>query len=233
MKPKVKERPILFNAEMVKRILDGRKTQTRRLVKPQPKPSTVHPECKPSLGIDYLGRLNVTWITPTSKPDHFYRDFDFPINCPYGKSGDRLWVRETWAVGKGYEGLSPRDVPKESFIKIWYLADGPKPDWAGRTRVSIHMPRYFSRINLAVGKTSVEQIQEITWKDSISEGIYGPLCGHNFDEYWKNYTSYRDEFVSPIDSFHTLWDSIHSNDGFDWHSNPFVWVVEFKLLDKG
>ena len=125
----MKERPIIFKGEMVKAILDGRKTQTRRVVK------------------------NVEDLTV------FFRDdkFGCPFKCPYGKPGDRLWVRETWA-----------DVNTSEGPAICYRADG---DVQIIWRSSIYMPRWASRITLKILDIRVERLQDISEKDAIAEGI--------------------------------------------------------------
>ena len=218
MKTEVKEYPILFNAEMVQAILAGRKTQTRRVMKLK----DTFKECIWCEGQGF------EWVECGNELSGF--DYRQPCrckmpSCPYGHAVSNLWIRETWAVGKGYDETAPRDIPKQSYIKVWYLADGPKPEWVGRTRVSIHMPRYFSRINLENKGIGVEQIQEITKEDSISEGIKKPNREGFYDYLRKEYCR-----TWSVTSFESLWDSIHSNDGFNWQSNPFVWVVKFKLM---
>ena len=204
------EHPILFNSEMVRAILDGRKTQTRRVIKPQPIPATVHPLC--TANISYLGEghYSILWDTPKGDGG-LYRDRDShsPFLCPYGIPGDRLWVRETWNgnrdIGIAYKATDP-------------LMNGCP--W----RPSIHMPRWASRITLEVTNVQVERVQDISEEDAKAEGV----CIHNFSEcqrennlaFWELYRH----------GFRSLWDSINGKRGYGWDSNPWVWVVKFKVV---
>jgi len=137
----MKERPILFSGPMVRAILEGRKTQTRRVVKPQP-------GCDPR--------------------DDEHLDMG---RCPYGQPGDRLWVREAWHTDERdleYARAKHEDAMSDS--PIYYRAD-PENDNAGCTwRPSIHMPRWASRITLEITRVRVERLQEISEKDAIAEG---------------------------------------------------------------
>lgn len=139
----MKERPILFSGPMVRAILDGRKTQTRRIVKPQPTNDyvTFMPLSSELVGVTKHGGPidNRGWL-----------------HCPYGKTGDRLWVRETWCP----------DVEPYTFR---YKADGGEP--LERWRPSIHMPRWASRITLEVVSVRVERLQDISEEDALAEGI--------------------------------------------------------------
>lgn len=214
------EKPILFKPELVKAILDGQKTQTRRVVKPQPEwfePDAVWQFCTEGHG----GR---GWYVHTDEyPDEgsdFYR-------CPYGEAGDRLWVREAWACGmpalKSGRGFIPHygyveptwDLKKIVYKADWGNVDPPK--W----RPSIHMPRRACRLVLEIVDVRVERLQEITPQDAKAEGdkersgfpefhLRGALCH--------------------VDWFRHLWNSIHNKDGFDWKANPWVWVITFKQV---
>lgn len=178
----MKERPILFSAPMVRAILAGEKTQTRRMLKRQPLFSST-PE-----GISGCNK---------------YRTHSF--KCPYGIEGDRLWVRENIAFGKGYDGQRPVDIPTgQSFVKAFYMADGPKPEWAGQIRPSIHMPRAWSRILLEITGVRVERLHDISDDDAKAEGVLG-------------FHTYKD-----------LWSNINGQES--WDANPWVWVVEFKKI---
>ena len=178
----MKERPILFSGSMVRAILDGRKTMTRRVVKKQHIPFVAN-----ILG----GFLDGNW-----KHNPF----------PYGRPGDRLWVRETFSYGaNGYYFRS--DVKQPETVKYAW-----KP--------SIHMPRVASRITLEVTSVRVERVQDITGKDALAEGIEKPP--YHYEESPEE--SYRR-------AFKMLWDSINSKRGFGWDKNPWVWVVEFKKIN--
>jgi len=146
----MKERPILFNGEMVRAILDGRKTQTRRLVKPQPR--VVH-----SIHSDASITTN-----------RIFRKGDQRIHSPFGTIGDRLWVRETFSC------MERKPV---AGCEVAYRADGESLVWEPWTP-SIHMPRWASRINLEITGVRVERVQEISDDDAESEGVdLRRLCG--------------------------------------------------------
>lgn len=204
------ERPILFSAPMVRAILAGTKTQTRRVVKPQPTgfiggPGVTMPDGSPSPLIP----MNDT-VAP----------FGRQIGCPYGQPGDQLWVREAWSTHACFDNLPPRDCPKS----IHYTADGPIQ--TGKGRPSIHMPRWASRISLVITGVRVERLGEISAADAKAEGIEGqtetgPWRNYMRDGYWfpegKN--------TAPQLSFASLWHAINGPES--WAANPWVWVVEF------
>jgi hypothetical protein len=212
----MKERPILFNAEMVRAILEGRKSQTRRAVKPQPKMRYR------SLGACRLAeRLTDGLIDgqrtfdslPESIPTH--PEHGGLIRCPYGVAGDRLWVRETWCYA------SAKDVKK-----ALYRADWPPHDYGPKWRPSIHMPRWASRITLEVVSVRVERVQDISEEDARAEG-----CDYDDGKPPEGF----DEEDRPIAllEFRNLWDSINAKRGLGWNVNPWVWAVEFKPLEVG
>lgn len=158
----MKERPILFGSEMVRAILDGRKTQTRRVMKPQP--DTTHN------GEPYwhVGGLRVGHITNPESA----RVGNNPLKCPYGKPGDRLWVRETWQQVSRFGDGQLRTItePDSCAGGLLYAATNKKeepPKW----RPSIFMPRWASRITLEVTDVRVEGVQDISEEDAIAEGI--------------------------------------------------------------
>ena len=200
----MKTRPILFNAEAVQAILAGRKTQTRRPVKPQP-------------------QLGKPWRHGwTIDP----QEMDVPIAfCPYGIPGDRLWVRETWAALESQNSRKPRQTEGP----FWYKADrglahmrqglcrSLSSSDAGKWRPSIHMPRWASRLTLEVTAVRVERVQNITSDDAQAEGCKSTYTGQS-GSWWYDYT---------VD-FIRLWDSIYARRGYGWSANPWVWVVEFK-----
>lgn len=231
----MKERPILFSGEMVRAILDGRKTQTRRLIKPQPEPlySKVVDHFKYSSGENW--RLDGWYPTSRSgvqgawKPDHY--------RCPYGISGDRLWVRETWNLLECYgtefggapyewdiyEGKIPKKKPQSPYtpgydfphsgMLIGYCATSEDPETDGPWRPSIHMPRWASRITLEVTDVRVERVRSITENAAYAEGIgLDPRLPH------------------PIAWFRDLWDYLYSSRGLGWDANPWVWVIEFRRI---
>lgn len=245
----VKERPILFSPEMVQAILAGRKTQTRRIIKPQP----CWDENQVKWVWDVKTKGRAAWGPEYHRPS-MGALFGMQDACPYGRAGERLWVRETWQLllarpvswGAGeddwdYDAEEADGIPKTEPImggSLLYLADGDKKrcNW---WRPSIHMPRWASRINLEIIKVRVERLQDISESDAIGEGVMknwiGDNCPPEYDGEWENY-AYPDGYDcfpcdSARESFSTLWDSINAKRGFSWDVNPWVWVIEFKVLD--
>lgn len=221
--------PILFKKkadEMVRAILDGQKTQTRRIVKPQP-PNGAHPffimcsNCEEDEG---------KWRFTANK-DHLSGTVLGPVACPYGKPGDRLWVRETWAARFEYDQCTPKEIHQGT--PIWYKADvaggAISQGGFGKWRPSAFMPRWASRILLEITAVRVERLQQISVADAMAEGIkrsqraISPSeCKSCFWDYIRNEPQYRD----PGNSYASLWESI--NGPGSWDENPWVWVVEFK-----
>lgn len=148
---KTKESPILFTGEMVRAILDSRKTQTRRVIKPNP---------------DIAGHWK-GWTK--ERTDHWIR------MCPYGRPGDHIWVRESWGTNSRWDDVKPSLLNSGPIpANIFYAADfaaGVHPDRLDRWRPSIHMPRWASRITLEITGVRVERVQEITGADAVSEGV--------------------------------------------------------------
>ena len=211
----MRERPILMSGEMVRAILDGRKSQTRRVVKPQPYAEwcpvveLYHPTLVDRDGDEYPG-AEVFGAA----------DENEGRICPFGQPGDRLWVREgftysdcvieTDAVLLGRE--KPRRAPIYRATSI--LADSPNiRSW----RPSIHMPRWASRITLEITGVRVERLCDMRESDAIAEGCPGQDMEHQDD--WP---------TEPIEQFSTLWDSLNEKRGFGWDANPWVWVIEFR-----
>jgi len=201
----MKERPILMSGEMVRAILAGRKTQTRRLVKPQPPWHLTIPMLTQN-GWQFL-----------SHPEQLH-DTVPSFECPYGKVGDRLWLRETW----DFRPWGQNNIGKR-IVRFAYAADGAQsheveiPEgWNPmlynyeRWRPSIHMPKIASRITLEVTNIRVERLQDITEADIIKEGCPNEIL---YGTGW-----YRD-----------LWNEINGKK-YPWSSNPFVWVIEFKRI---
>lgn len=229
------EHPILFSAPMVNAILEGRKTQTRRIMNPQMPENFWR-----TGGVDTAG--DCAYAVPLAddeKDDHLFPECKFP----YGNVGDTLWVRENIRFGKGYDGVKPKDIPKEPHIKRWYEADtglGQVPHGFGVLRPSIFMPRYFSRITLEITGIRVERLQDISEKDAQAEGTpenmtYVPVqVGQEAMEALKaaGHTQFIERMVNPPvmqdwrAGFSRLWQSINGQES--WDSNPWVWVIEFK-----
>lgn len=214
-------KPILFNTEMVRAILDGRKTCTRRLVKPQP---------KSKLCYTFAGSDSDTWGYPNRTAHEIWgEEFKLPNditeeelskrwNTPY-HTDDILYVRETWC------GLPVNEAGHMRGHTIYYYkADGelrPK-GWRGTWHPSIHMPKEAARIWLKVTDVRVERLQEITIDGIRNEGL-SSMAVHAGDmeiamEEWKN-----------------LWNSTikkHDINHYGWDANPWVWVIEFERCEK-
>lgn len=195
----MKETPLLFNAPMVRSVLDGRKTQTRRVVKlPHQNPLGVW---EPStMGGEHGGRTAKGGTIPLQAVIWHTRTGD-SLMCPHGQPGDRLWVRETWSSQDCMEG--------EALYRATAIQDGMN---AGEVqeitwRPSIHMPRWTSRINLEITGVRVERLQDISEGDVIQEGCPNEIL---YGTGW-----YRD-----------LWESI--NGPGSWDANHWVWVIEFQ-----
>jgi hypothetical protein len=233
------EHPILFSGEMVRAILEGRKTQTRRVVKRRiPGPETIsdaHAICKDGVGdwIAWFGG-NGYWgghllVTADAYAEFTLKTYPngggFP--CPYGKPGDRLWVRETfYQAATGHHGFDGEWVSQwvEDKSLLVYAADHDEVDTRWRSapvkhclvkRPSIHMPREFARITLEIVDVRVERLQEISHRDALSEGVKYDVSVPG---------------GAPLARFETLWDSINARRGYGFSVNPWVWVVEFKRL---
>lgn len=197
----IKERPIIFSAPMVRAILGGRKTQTRRIVKPQP------PEW-----INELHGGELSKRAPYAIEDDeqrvfgwgFQDDHDRYYKFPYGSIGDRLWVRETYGLADIGDSLQ---YVYRATDTDWQLCDGWK--W----KPSIHMPRRASRLTLEIIDVRVERLNAISEKDAIAEG--SQCAGVPAS-------------ITNVGAFAKLWESING-DG-SWACNPWVWVIEFKKV---
>lgn len=228
------EHPVLFKPEMVRAILDGRKTQTRRVVKPQP----------PTVGVLY-------WHDDGDGTIVGFRGMDNKdYHCPYGQPGDVLWVREAFVVNRAFDDLSPtalwhryqdekRGIAAANrngtnhtgaFTKgpdVFYPADGSTlrgndmlaemPGLRGRKRPSIHMPRWACRLRLRLTDVWAERVQAITREEALAEGI--GANPHNPFGY------------GPVAAFEELWDEINAGRGYPWIDNPWVWVLTFEKID--
>lgn len=228
----INERPILFSGPMVKAILEGRKTQTRRPIKPQPIGTFKYlgmPLLEDCIGP--LGAMFITpkeqWLSPT-KPYHRH----YP--CPYGEVGDRLWVRETFTIETNFnldtcdppfnDGRPVKWTESEEWGKFWdqphYRATDPTPQlvhedcprcdengYCSMWKPSIHMPRWASRITLENISVRVERIRDIQFVDCRKEG---------YDSTPEGYAK-----------FAVSWNEIYPG---SWDRNDWVWVVEFKRV---
>nr|WP_233094748.1 hypothetical protein [Pseudomonas simiae] len=200
---------------MVRALLDGRKTVTRRPVKVQPHIDASGNFCvgNSNYGQDGYGK-------PVTK--HFVNGC-----CPFGKPGDRLWVRETWAADAQVDAIAPRDLSQGEPIQ--YQADGAVRQTGssmitlGKGRPSIHMPRWVSRILLEITDVRVERLQDISEEQAKAEGVRLYTDHAELGDWW-HVEGIETYSADPRKSFELLWSSV----GGDWQANPWVWVVEFK-----
>ena len=222
----MKERPIIFSNEMVQAILDGRKTQTRRVVKEQPNRVRYN-------NIVYKGKYG--W-----EDEHGRRLLNL-----YGEPGDRLWVREKWRIvgwgGETYqiqysdgtileEPGDSSEYDEDAYMKLFEQCDKECTD-AGlelddddyyifkdgviptRWRSPIHMPRWASRITLEITDFWAQRVQEISFYELQQEGMQG-------------------ELTKAVKEYIRLWDSLNEKRGYPWSSNPWAWVIEFERLPQ-
>lgn len=220
----MKERLILFSAPMVRAILAGRKTQTRRIMKSQP--YTLRTE-----GFGY----------PTKQGGFVSLQSEHCLNeCHFGKKGDRLWVRESFLID--WVGFDRGPLPRTEPIFDWrdnayYRADGecceqiPEcccAEYAGKTpwRNSLFMPRWASRITLEITEVRVQRLQDISEEDAKAEGI--ERVGERFKGYMRLVDGREYDPALAVTSFSQLWETIHGDGA--WQSNPWVWAITFKVV---
>ncbi len=191
------DHPILFTGDMVQAILDG-KTQTRRIIKPQPENGNSYFMYGDKKDLKLLENIG--------------------IKCPYGSPGDRLWVRETWLayhVPDSHYGICYKES-RDGQYEGRFSAALPQAEkyWTGedKWRPSIHMPKWACRLWLEVISVRVERVQEISEADIKAEGVFQGNDGPKIRQI----------------RFMGLWDSINAKRGYGWASNPWVWVIEFK-----
>jgi len=209
------EYPILFTPEMVKAILDGRKTMTRRVMKPQPMGNVSRViELHPKMG--YAIRYN----PPVPESDGIVNHGNI-IKCPYGQPGDLLVIRSTWAVLPEWDNHKPSDIPPDE-IGIWFWLAGTreKPEGAGKSRPGRFLPKtlwhYLPR--LEVTGVRVERVQDISEGDAKAEGAPRDWPGDRTSS--GCYKSW----------FSRAWNKINAKRGYSWDPNPWVWVVGFKRV---
>lgn len=234
----MKERPILFSAPMVRALLAGTKTQTRRIAKPV-RGYEHNNICRPDMAAD---RGAVWWHGESERVGCMQA-------CPYGVPGDRLWVRESWrpriAHSHGFEACDCEDVlvryaADNSDAETYFIGERIPTEWcipktASRGNVpGIHMPRWASRITLEVTGVRVERLHSITDEDARAEGVepYTPPHGHippeqrvpgpGFDRARLGDQPHRLPFAD-------LWCKINGDES--WDANPWVWVVSFKRIE--
>ena len=244
----VTERPILFSAPMVQALLAGTKTQTRRIVKPQPI----------SLGNGVWEFGDKILASDSEMQEHLFHEVYGTKGTPYGSlwgddRGDRMWVRETliardcaygrkvaYAADNLYlrNGRTEIDLPNGG-----RHVEAPEWKWQRKSLPSIHMPRWASRITLEITDVRVQRLAEISEEDAIAEGIHSNNFTGWGDEpgipsmpeptVYQDYSSTHrlgcNWLESPVDSYRTLWNSI--NGPGSWDANPFVWCVSFRRIE--
>jgi hypothetical protein len=227
----IKERGILMHARSVLNILAGRKTQTRRIVKPQPlgfadTVQTVGWESGDTALRGVAGHYCLVKLRESRNEQHSRQGIpdDIEYHCPQGQPGDRLWVRETWRTFKS--ALSPDDN-----FGVEYRADGEKvywPKWdaafrdavpnGGGWKPSLFMPRWASRITLEITDVRVERVRDISEADAYAEGI--KIGDADFDDLGPN----------PIAAFSRLWDDTNGKGA--WERNDWVWCISFQRIEE-
>jgi hypothetical protein len=234
------ERPILFSGPMVRAILSGAKTQTRRPMSPQPSKfvDSVHPNHiakHPAAYFDCYCGEKKTEQNPRGMGLHWCwwcsddRQGSDWIRCPFGVPGNTLWVRETWRtlerVSDNVDGVL--FAADDAFVPI-ANTEGASEQWAAARdngkhgdhwRRSIHMPRWASRISLDVLSIRVERLQNISLDD-----VFAELGETKHEAAWRH-----SESCEPFDAFRELWGAINGQRA-SWKSNPWVWVVGFRRV---
>ncbi|AOI89006.1 hypothetical protein [Burkholderia pseudomultivorans] len=212
------ERPILFSGPMVRAILEGRKTQTRRVF-------------KMPTGLGW-------YVSGTARGEETgdLCDLEGPgwcsideLACPHGSVGDRLWVRETTydVERNGWVGPVYVESDEGAHAAAWGWGESDDPDYIEpyelRKRPAIHMPRSMARITLEITGVRAERLQSISEPDARAEGV--TIVDHHL-------RGYRADAYRPpsIRAFHELWDSLNATRGHGWDTNPWVWVIEFKRI---
>lgn len=217
----MKERPILFSADMMHAILAGRKTQTRRVVK-DPFDKKGGQFC-----VEYADNDPNMLVHVHDPKCGGYCNYACHYPCPYGQPGDRLWVRERWAVDMSFDDLPPRMLPVRG-MPVFYHASAQNFDY--KWRPSIHMPRWASRITLEVTDVRVQRLQEISEEDALAEGV--ETVGRDPDGAVLYWDYFLDDYAwSAGESFISLWHTLHGFKGPNAGSfNPWVWAVSFKVV---
>lgn len=214
----MRDSPILVTSQLVPEVRSGRKKVTRRTNRLE------YVNRDPdNFRLDYLkGDPVAGWIACFVSKASGYKT---NIKSPYGGPGDILWVRENWFTVPCYDSMRPAAVPEGE--RVGFIADGPKPDWAGKTRTSLYLPRWLARTELVITELGLEQLHSITEKgaelEGVPKGIFrdGPeTAARQFHLELNMHGSYRD-------GFKWIWATLNGRDS--WELNPWVWVISFKL----
>ncbi|WP_424753723.1 hypothetical protein [Klebsiella pneumoniae] len=232
----MKERGMIFNSEMVRAILDGRKTQTRRIMKEQP-----------VLNGNFYEVFGSAWSKGMTSipavPGH-----SLSTRCPFGAVGDRIWVRETFCPVDdtqygGEKWVDYRATPRYEASHPAGWDSAPNDAEALKWRPSIHMPRWASRILLEITDVRVERLNAISEEDAQREGVHTEVwdqtvVARNYaarDEFFQFWSEDMPHYVEMNQlyrsSFRSLWESIYGEES--WKANGWVWVISFKLVEGG
>lgn len=234
----MKERPIIYSAPMVLAKLAGRKTQTRRIVKPQP-PTAEAVRAKSGTSFSIFTDRHAPTYFRVGGPVWAVRELmgaNPEWHCPYGMPGDRLWGRETFGIAHEHSDLEwdiavAQAQQKRNDCGVVYRADA-NGGWAlshlvgDRWRPSIFMPRWASRLLDEVVAVRVERLQDISAEDAIAEGLTEE-AGSDVPFYGCPGV-FTADFTDPRDAYRELWSSINGPES--WAANPWVWVVETKAV---
>lgn len=225
------DRPILFSPTMVRAIRDDKKTQTRRGANVRWDTSRLWGDY--DCWTLFRGKRRVAGFGTSNRGQD-----SLDGHCPYGVRQSTLWVQETFYLAREFDKYRPTEVPEEGRERIAYFADGPKPEWAGKTRVARFMPRWASRERLLVDGVRLQQLQEMTDADALAEGVrevtkdgvVRKYCVYDMGD--MSSTPWQDMPRTPREAFMALWDSLHAADGKSWGMNPWVWAITFTRMES-
>ncbi|EPB6880845.1 hypothetical protein ACRRLQ_001695 [Klebsiella variicola] len=234
MEARIREKGLIFNSEMVRAILDGRKTQTRRIMKLQPKPSKSRPGDFWFSSKKLESMVHVSDLAPGNSPIADYHLFIQEHCCPFGAVGNRIWVREAFRVHSRATDVATL-VYKASERNSWTeqthrvpVAVCNKPATPEKWTPSLHMPRWASRILLEITDVRVERLNAISEEDARAEGIIDGGC-LNCGE--PEPCGCANPEPDATDAFAYLWQSIYGQE--NWNANPWVWVISFERVEGG
>lgn len=226
------DRGMIFAGSSVRAMIEGRKTQSRRFLKPQP------PAIVTSAGVISRSTEGQTdeWSWLSGDPaDCDTWGFEGDFRTGY-RPDDRLWVREAWRAGYDLDwyredlGRPPR--PSEfdpATTAVEYLADGER-ELGGKDRSCLHMPRWASRLTLTIEAVNVERLQSISEADAIAEGVSCWMCGGKADGTSEIECGCFHSRSVAVQSYQVLWDSLHTKTGERWEDNPWVVAVTFSVV---
>ncbi|MEL2301122.1 hypothetical protein AAER91_18290 [Klebsiella pneumoniae] len=239
----MKERGMIFNGEMTRAILDGRKTQTRREVKLNLDISCLATtyDWATSLAANHYQALTEEQIQQKAEslrgvihPVILGNGQMVSIICPHGKPGDRIWVRETFCPVDdtqygGEKWVDYRATPRYEATHPAGWDSAPNDTEALKWRPSIHMPRWASRILLEITDVRVERLNAISEEDATAEGV--PPAGSLLPDYPGTFLTPKGDFATAKVAFQRLWESIYGEES--WKANGWVWVISFKRVEGG